>query len=108
MYKESSNQQLVQALTAQVTFDAHKEQVSLSGAWLWSAINEEEFALELKRIQHIKAVTVNGQYIDEIDTTGIYFIVRLLKYLKKHRIGLTKLELRPDDQKLFDRQARAG
>ncbi len=103
MYKESSNQQLVQAMPAQITFDQHKGLISLGGTWLWSSIDERLFTEELKRVSNVKAVTVDGQYIDTIDTTGIYFIVRLLKYLKKNNVSIDKLILEPDNQKLFER-----
>ena len=103
MYKESSNQQLVQAVSAQITFDAASELIGLSGAWLWSTINEKQFALQLSQVRCVRSVTITGKYMDAIDTTGIYFIVRIQNYLRKHNIKLLKLDLSPDDQKLFDR-----
>lgn len=103
MYKESSNQQLVQSVNAQITFDAASELISLSGAWLWSTINEKQFELQLSQVQSVKSVTITAKYMDTIDTTGIYFIVRIQSYLRKHKISLIKLDLSPDDQKLFDR-----
>ncbi len=101
MYKESSNQKLVQDTLAE--FSQQAEIITLSGSWLWSTINEKNFNSKLSQIKHSKLVTVNGINIDKIDTTGIYFIIRLIEYLKKNNIQLTKLELNSSDSKLYER-----
>jgi phospholipid/cholesterol/gamma-HCH transport system permease protein len=101
MYKESSNQNLVQLKAAE--FNQQDDLITLSGSWLWSTINEKYFNKQLAQIQHIKAVKIDGLTLDNIDTTGIYFIVRLVKYLEKQGIALAQLELNPSDAKLYER-----
>ena len=101
MYKESSNQKLVQDALAK--FSQQAEVITLSGSWLWSTINEKSFNTKLSQIKKSKVVTVSGINIDKIDTTGIYFIIRLIKYLKKHKIQLAKLELNSSNSKLYER-----
>ena len=101
MYKESSNQKLVQDTLAE--FSQQDEIITLSGSWLWSTINEKSFGSKLSQIKTYKVVTVNGCNINKIDTTGIYFIIRLVEYLKKNNIQLTKLELNSSDSKLYER-----
>jgi phospholipid/cholesterol/gamma-HCH transport system permease protein len=101
MYKESSNQKLVQDTLAE--FSQQGETIILSGSWLWSTINENSFSSKLSQIKNSKVVTVNGVNIDKIDTTGVYFIIRLVEYLKKNKIQLTKLELNSSDGKLYER-----
>lgn len=101
MYKEPSNQQLV--VDTMAGFSQQSDKITLSGSWLWSTINEKKFNTKLSKIQKSKSITIDGLHIDKIDTTGVYFIIRLLGYLKKHNIQLEKLELNSSDQKLYER-----
>ncbi len=101
MYKESSNQKLVQDTLADFSLQA--EIIILSGSWLWSTINEKSFNSKLSKIKNSKVVVVNGLNIDKIDTTGVYFIIRLIEYLKKNNTQLVKLELNLSDSKLYER-----
>ena len=103
MYKESSNQKLVLDTTAD--FAQESDIITLSGSWLWSTINEKSFNTKLSKIKKSNAVTIDGAHIDKIDTTGVYFIIKLVEYLKKHHIKLEKLELNASDQKLYERIA---
>ena len=103
MYKESTNQALVKLMPATIEFSRQNAVVSLSGDWSWSAINEKQFNQQLGIIKDIRSVSVNGLNIEGVDTTGIFFMLRLVKYIQNHHIELTGFELTPADQKLFQR-----
>lgn len=103
MYKESANQKLVKIVPAAIEFNEASASIILSGAWLWSAINEKQFNQQLSNIKHVKTISIDGMNVDRVDTTGIFFMIRLVKYLKQHKIELINFELAPADQKLFER-----
>ncbi len=102
MYKELSNQELIKSAPAQIEFSQSDALINLSGAWRWSAINEKQFNKQLSAIKGVKALSINGLKIDSIDTTGIYFMIRLAKYLHTHRIELVQFELNQTDQNLYE------
>lgn len=103
MYKESANQKLVKSATASIEFDKSKDTVHLSGGWFWSTINEKLLGKQLEVIKQSKTVTIDGRHVDGIDTTGIYYIIRIVRFLHTHKIGLSKLDLNEKEQKLYER-----
>ncbi|MDQ5920088.1 MAG: phospholipid/cholesterol/gamma-HCH transport system permease protein [Pseudomonadota bacterium] len=124
MYKESASRKLINADKAQMTFDKARDVINLSGAWLWSSIDEELLFKQLNEINciissrssgnrdgsnnvnhdgGISKISLDGTAIDCADTTGIYQIVKIVKYLQQHKIGLLKLELNEQEKLLFDR-----
>ena len=99
MYKEVTNQELVKASIANINFNKDTAVINLSGSWSWLTINEKLFNKQLLHINSVKLVSIDGLNIENIDTTGIYYVVKIIKYLEKHNIQL--LEVRLNNEQLL-------
>ncbi len=106
MYKESIYQKLIKNIPASIEFDAKENLITLRGCWSWRSINEKELTLSylhIKKIFDSKKVIINGPDIEYLDTAGIYFINKIIKYLQNNHIEISKISLSPDRQKLYER-----
>ncbi|HMT02881.1 MAG TPA: hypothetical protein PKD00_06155, partial [Burkholderiales bacterium] len=104
MYKESAYQKLTHTNSASMEFNADEQSIILSGNWSWRSINENELKLAYSKINNkFKKININGSKINYLDTSGIYFIDKIIKYLKSKQIEVSKLILSNDGQKLYDR-----
>lgn len=104
MYKESAYQKLTHTNSASMEFNAEEQSIILSGNWSWRSINENELKLAYSKINNkFKKININGSKINYLDTSGIYFIDKIIKYLKSNQIEVSKLILSNDGQKLYDR-----
>lgn len=103
MYKEYANQKLIKSTTASINYDAKNMTLKLDGAWLWASINENDIDKELANISSTtEPLTIDGSAVVELDTCGIYFVNKIIQYLKDHDIKLSNINLPNRDDKIFD------
>lgn len=105
MYKKSSTKLLLKVQAASLTVSDDKSSILLSGDWLWSSINEKVLFDNLNILNKNQQLTIDGTTITSVDTTGIYFIVRLINLLKHKQISVLALNLNAKEQKLYSRIA---
>ncbi len=104
MYKESSYQKFITSNSAFIEFNAEEKSIILSGNWSWRSINENHIKLIYSQINStFKNININGSKINYLDTSGIYFINKIIKYLKSQQIEISKIILNNERQKLYDR-----
>ncbi len=103
MYKESSNQDLIKEIPAQIVYDSTTATLYLAGSWFWSTINEKKLIKLVKVIDFANNIIIDGDSIEGVDTTGIYFIERLITWLAQKNITISQLRLSADEQKLIQR-----
>jgi phospholipid/cholesterol/gamma-HCH transport system permease protein len=103
MYKKSSTKLLLKNQIASLKVSADKTSILLSGDWLWSSINEKILFDNLNNLNKNEQINIDGTSITSVDTTGIYFIVRLVNTLKQKQIQVLALNLNAKEQKLFTR-----
>lgn len=102
MYKESSNQDLVKGMLAVIVYDSKSSTLHLTGAWLWSTLNEKQLVKSVRDMQLDKEVIIDGKYIDDIDTIGIYSINRLINRLTGRGIKVTEVRLGDNEQNVLN------
>lgn len=92
--------------TQDATLTWNKEQgvIILSGAWSWNNINESSFqkSIDSLNIKAVHNLTINGLAITKLDTTGVYFICKILKHCANKNIKTNTL-FNDDNQKLLNR-----
>ena len=102
MYKELSSQKLITSQIAQLDFDRHSHTIVLNGVWNWVSISEAQLMRDLDKIQAGVAVMLNGDAIAVVDTCGIYFIDKIIKYLEHKQIALRGMHFSQIEDKLFN------
>ncbi|MCE2706289.1 MAG: ABC transporter permease [Proteobacteria bacterium] len=104
MYKNIVNHEFDNANIAKLTLDKKDNTIYLNGAWSWDNIDENEIQNLISTL-HIPTITVNGLEIKKLDTTGAYFIHKIVMQLTANNVA-TQLNLNTDDQKLFNRVSK--
>ena len=99
MYKYASRGSKKELDSAQLTF-LNDNTISLSGEWNWATISES-ILLSINNYQG-KNVVVDGCGIKNIDTTGMYFIHRLLDMLQVKGVVVKDVRFDVEAQKLFN------
>lgn len=99
MYKYASRGSKKELDSAQLTF-LNDNTISLSGEWNWATISES-ILLSINNYQG-KNVVVDGCGIKNIDTTGMYFIHRLLDTLQAKGVAVKDVRFDVEAQKLFN------
>lgn len=104
MYKDPANQELVTDPLAGVLYVAAECRINLTGAWVWSTIEEQDIKNLIPLLKdHHEPLTIDGSKITTIDTVGAFFISRMVSYAKLHGISITDLIIPEFGQKFFDK-----
>ena len=104
MYKEAANQKLVEFPLANIEYVAKDHTLYLSGTWLWMTIDQKRFKQLADTVKdHISEVIIDGSKINYIDTTGAFFINRIIKYLDTQKTKVSKLILPESEQEFFQK-----
>lgn len=93
MYKNSQNQKLVKAQDATITVDLDSSLISLAGDWLWASINELVIKDALKVVSAGKSFTIDAISINNLDTSGMYFIKKIVEHVKLSGATVAALNL---------------
>ncbi|MEN9946420.1 MAG: hypothetical protein RLZZ293_806 [Pseudomonadota bacterium] len=100
MYKKLSAERKQQLNLAKIDYNTTSKVLKLSGEWTWSCFDEKLLTVKLSNVQQ-QSLIIDGTNIQGLDTTGIFFLHKLLAVLKQQGNQIAKLDLHPDDQKLF-------
>jgi len=104
MYKEKSNQRLVEQPLANMQYVSKSNTLELTGAWLWKTLDENDFTVLAKRlIGTITQINIDGSKIVAIDTVGAFFISRILSYASAHGIKVTSFLIPESGKPFFER-----
>ncbi|MCC2625709.1 MAG: hypothetical protein K0R14_1582 [Burkholderiales bacterium] len=104
MYKEKSNQRLVEQPLGKMQYIPESNTLELTGAWLWKTLQEKDFSALAKEIAGtISQIKIDGSKIVAIDTVGAYFISRILTYANNHNIKITDFIIPESGQPFFER-----
>jgi phospholipid/cholesterol/gamma-HCH transport system permease protein len=104
MYKEKSNQRLVEQPLAKMQYIHESNTLELTGAWLWKTLQQKDFAALAKKIAGtISQIKIDGSKIVAIDTVGAYFISRILTYANNHNIKVTDFLIPESGKPFFER-----
>ena len=100
MYKKMSAARKSELDIAVIKIDQSKQTIFLSGSWGWSSLDEAILAqfFTLKTGEWL----VDGSNISNIDTTGFYFVHKLIRLLTAAKSTVSKVVLLPEDQVLYD------
>lgn len=100
MYKKMSAARKSELDIAVIKIDQSKQTIFLSGSWGWSSLDEAIMAqfFTLKTGEWL----VDGSNISNIDTTGFYFVHKLIRLLTAAKSTVSKVVLLPEDQVLYD------
>ncbi|MCC2644730.1 MAG: hypothetical protein K0R94_508 [Burkholderiales bacterium] len=104
MYKEKSNQLLVEQPLGNMQYIPASNTLELTGAWLWKTLDEKDFAVLAKKIAGtITQINIDGSKIVEIDTVGAFFISRILSYASMHNIKVNSFLIPESGKQFFER-----
>lgn len=104
MYKEKSNQRLVEQPLAKMQYIPDSSTLELTGAWLWKTLDEKDFTVLAKKIAGtITQINIDGSKIVAIDTVGAFFISRILSYASKHGIKVNSFLIPESGKPFFER-----
>ncbi len=104
MYKDAANQVLDNLNSfAEINFDATKNCLIMEGSWIWSTINENKIFLPLEQIKNSLSIELDGSRIQELDTTGAYFIKKIINYLQEHKTKVSTVILPKHEKDLYER-----
>ena len=100
MYKKMSAARKSELDIATVKIDQSKKAIFLSGSWGWSSLDESIMAQF--SILQVGEWLVDGSNISNIDTTGFYFVHKLIHLMTAAKSTISKVVLLPEDQVLYD------
>lgn len=104
MYKDATNQKLVSEPLANIEYLANQSKLCLTGAWIWSTIEENDIKNILSKFSEVnKSLIIDGSKITTLDTVGAFFISRILSYAKLHEVNIAELIIPEAGQKFFDK-----
>lgn len=104
MYKEKSNQRLVEQPLANMQYIPDSNTLELTGAWLWKTLDEKDFTVLAKKIAgKITQINIDGSKIVAIDTVGAFFISRILNYASSHNISVKSFLIPESGKPFFER-----
>lgn len=103
MYKEKSNQRLVEQPLANMKYIPQTDTLELTGAWLWKTLDEKDFALARKIAKNVTQINIDGSKIVAIDTVGAFFISRILSYASLHNIAVKSFLIPQSGKPFFER-----
>lgn len=99
MYKNSTEQtQLLKV--AKIGVNSNEKIISLTGQWNWMSINEKILTSVTKQVTPGEW-SIDGTKIEDMDTTGAYFLQNMVKKLATHKIKINQISLVPEDQKII-------
>lgn len=92
MYKDLSNQKLVNEKLANLIINESDTTISLNGSWTWVTINEKNIFKNLHLdIFKRKKIIINANNISNLDTHGVYFIYKIIKFINKNKIAIENI-----------------
>jgi len=93
--------QVITAIMANINFNPNSSTITLSGAWLWSTIDEASIWRLVQDMQPTADLIIDGLTITKFDTFGQFFIDKLMRNLKLNGHNNLTLKLSPAHQDIL-------
>ncbi len=102
MYKKYEDISIEKHNKSILSFNQEQNCLNLSGNWIWSTIDEEYLISFVESFNgNNKAIKMDGLEIESLDSSGIYFIYRLINILEKKNISVLDIKLNENFKNLF-------
>lgn len=101
MYKNALDENKKKYDTVQIEFDSKTDTYKLSGEWSWVVLEKTTDKILDKLIVSGKKVIIDGSKISYMDTTGAFFIHRLISKLQNASSVVSSIEMLDEDLALL-------